>query len=279
MAELAAITRLAQPRVSTHLAKLREAGLVLDRRDGVSVIYRLAEPMPPALAGLWRTLTDHTDDPMLEQDEQRIAEVLSARTGGQSWADSVAGDMERHYSPGRTWEAAARSLAQLTDLGEVLDVASGDGALAETLVHRAERLICLDYSEKVVAAGRKRVAGQSRIRFEQGDMHELEFEDASFDTVLLMHALTYTDHPARVLSEACRVLRPGGRLLAATLAKHAHQAAVAPYDHRNLGFSQTQLRRLAVKAGLAVDYCQISAVEKRPPHFAVVTLLAHRPAD
>ncbi|MDH3903579.1 MAG: metalloregulator ArsR/SmtB family transcription factor, partial [Xanthomonadales bacterium] len=33
VAELAAITQLAQPRVSTHLAKLKEAGLVSDRRD------------------------------------------------------------------------------------------------------------------------------------------------------------------------------------------------------------------------------------------------------
>src|SRR3546814_15811713 len=40
VAELSAITRLAQPRVSTHLAKLKEAGLVRDRRAGVSAYYR-----------------------------------------------------------------------------------------------------------------------------------------------------------------------------------------------------------------------------------------------
>ncbi|HRN60815.1 MAG TPA: metalloregulator ArsR/SmtB family transcription factor, partial [Chiayiivirga sp.] len=43
VAELAAITRLAQPRVSTHLAKLKEHGLVRDRRAGVSAYYRFAE--------------------------------------------------------------------------------------------------------------------------------------------------------------------------------------------------------------------------------------------
>ena len=36
VAELTAVTGLAQPRVSTHLAKLKEAGLVRDRRSGVS---------------------------------------------------------------------------------------------------------------------------------------------------------------------------------------------------------------------------------------------------
>ena len=45
VAELAAITQLAQPRVSTHLAKLKEAGLVVDRREGVFVYYRIATPI------------------------------------------------------------------------------------------------------------------------------------------------------------------------------------------------------------------------------------------
>ena len=42
MAELAQITDLKQPRVSTHLAKLKEAGLVLDRRAGVQAFYRFS---------------------------------------------------------------------------------------------------------------------------------------------------------------------------------------------------------------------------------------------
>ena len=46
VAELSAITQLAQPRVSTHLAKLKEAGLVIDRRQGVSVYYRMANKVP-----------------------------------------------------------------------------------------------------------------------------------------------------------------------------------------------------------------------------------------
>ena len=93
VAELAAITQLAQPRVSTHLAKLKEAGLVNDRREGVSVYYRMVgEIANTSLAALWELLRDNTSDPVIEQDLQRVVQVLSSRHGNSNWADSVAGE-------------------------------------------------------------------------------------------------------------------------------------------------------------------------------------------
>lgn len=68
VAELSSITRLAQPRVSTHLARLKEAGLVRDRRAGVSAYYRFdAEALDTAQRALWRTLREGSDDPLLRQ--------------------------------------------------------------------------------------------------------------------------------------------------------------------------------------------------------------------
>ena len=92
VAELAAILQLAQPRVSTHLAKLKEAQLVIDRREGVSVYYRRAnDSSKQELAELWQLLSKTTDDPLVQQDRERIPQVLASRNGGGSWADTVAG--------------------------------------------------------------------------------------------------------------------------------------------------------------------------------------------
>ena len=97
VAELSAITRLAQPRVSTHLAKLKEAGLVRDRRAGVSAYYRFDEDtLDAAQRALWQTLRTGSDDALLRQDAERVPGVLAMRAADQNWADSVAGDMERH---------------------------------------------------------------------------------------------------------------------------------------------------------------------------------------
>lgn len=275
VAELAGITQLAQPRVSTHLAKLKEAGLVSDRRDGVFVYYRLATALPDSgLNELWQLLRKNTDDPLIQQDLERIPQVLNSRKGTETWADSVAGDMERHYSPGRTWEATARGLVHLLDPGDVLDIASGDGVLAELLAPTARSITCLDISERVVSAGRQRLATFENVVFEKGDMHSLPCPDRSFDTVLMMHALTYTDRPAKVFAEAARVLRPGGKLLAVTLQEHQHVKVVEPFNHVNLGFTKAGLESLCAKAGLQVKACIVSAIEKRTPNFAVLSLSA-----
>ena len=278
VAELSAITQLAQPRVSTHLAKLKEAGLVRDRRAGVSAYYRFDEDNLDAVQReLWRSLRDGSDDPLLRQDAERVASVLANRAADQNWADSVAGDMERHYSPGRTWEALARTALPLLETGDVLDIASGDGVLAELLSPHSNRYICIDTSARVVAAAGERLRRFPNVEVREGDMHALPFKDASFDLVVLMHALTYSTKPAQAVAEAARVLRRGGRLLLSSLAKHEHRSVVEAYSHVNLGFSEKELRKFAEKAGLEVGKAETVTRERRPPHFEVLSLTALKP--
>ena len=278
VAELSAITQLAQPRVSTHLGKLKESGLVIDRREGVFVYYRMATTIDDSsLQIMWQQIRRDTEDPLIHQDLTRIPEVLHKRSGDSTWADSVAGDMERHYSHGRTWEATARGLVHLLEPGDVLDIASGDGVLAELLAPRARSVVCLDISERVAAAGRQRLKPFPHVSFEVGDMHNLPVNDACFDTVLLMHALTYTNDAGAVMKEAHRALRSGGKLLAVTLHEHRHAKAVEPYNHVNLGFSIESLERFCSEAGLEVQACTVSTIEKRVPNFSVLYLSAVKP--
>ena len=278
VAELSAITQLAQPRVSTHLAKLKEAGLVRDRRAGVSAYYRFDEDnLDTVQRELWRSLRDGSDDPLLRQDAERVPSVLAMRAADQNWADSVAGDMERHYSPGRTWEALARTALPLLAPGDVLDIASGDGVLAELLAPHAHRYVCVDSSQRVVAAAGERLRRFPNVEVREGDMHALPFKDGSFDLVVLMHALTYADKPAQAVAEATRVLRKGGRLLLSSLARHEHRNVVEAYGHRNLGFAEKELRKFAEKAGLVIASSETVTREKRPPHFEVISLLGTKP--
>ncbi|HZO14989.1 MAG TPA: metalloregulator ArsR/SmtB family transcription factor [Polyangiaceae bacterium] len=273
VAELTGVTQLAQSRVSTHLGKLKEAGLVRDRRVGANAFYSLNE-MPEEAGRLWRVMLETTRDAVLEQDKKRARDVVAARARGLTWADAVAGQMERHYSPGRTWEATARGLLGLWRAGDVLDVASGDGALAELLASRAHSVTCLDISERVIEAARRRLARLSNVRFEIGDMHDLPFDNRYFDAVLMMNCLTYAEEPGKALIEAARVLRPGGQLTGVTLKRHTHDRAVLAYGHKNLGFEPKRLARMLHDAKLTTERCEVTSRETRPPHFEIITFHA-----
>ncbi|HZX79569.1 MAG TPA: class I SAM-dependent methyltransferase, partial [Lysobacter sp.] len=214
---------------------------------------------------------------LLRQDAERVPAVLASRAAEQNWADGVAGDMERHYSPGRTWEALARSALPLMETGDVLDIASGDGVLAELIAPHSHRYVCLDASSTVVMAASERLRRLGNVEVHEGDMHALPFDDGSFDLVVLMHALTYADEPAKAVAEAARVLRPGGRLLLTSLAKHEHRAVVDAYSHVNLGFTERELQRFATRAGLGVQGSGVVTRERRPPHFEVISVIARRP--
>lgn len=273
--ELTRITDMAQSRISTHLAKLREAGLVRDRRAGVSAFYTFNDNNTyPAVQQLWLTLRDNLQDPLLEQDQQRLETLLAARSG--SWVDSVAGEMWRHYSPGRTFDATARGLLSLLQLGDVVDIASGDGTVAELIAPRARSLTCVDINQKVINTAKQRQTPDSQTDFVLGDMHQLPLDDAQFDCALLLHALTYSEHPGQAFAEAARILRPGGQCVVVTLQTHAHENQVQPYNHVNLGFSMNHLTTLAETAGLTVQSCAVTHRERTAPNFATITLLASK---
>lgn len=278
VADITSVTELAQSRVSTHLGRLKDAGLLRVRRVGASTYYAVNEgAMPEPARRMWELVRGEVDDSVLESDGQRCDDLLRARESATSWPDSIAGEMDRHYSPGRTWEATARGLIELLRLGDVLDVGSGDGAIAQLLAPRARSITCLDRSERMIAAAKKRLADQENVRVCVGDMHELPFEDESFDEVLLFNTLTYARKPECVVTEARRVLRPGGNLVAITLNGHGHAPITQAYGHLQPGFDVRMMRSLFSSVGFEVSHCDVTSRERRKPYFEVVTALCSRP--
>jgi SAM-dependent methyltransferase len=272
--ELVRVTGISQSRVSTHLARLREGGFVRDRREGQHAFYALAVDRLPTTA---KTLLDEAaraSDPTLEGDLKRLEELQAEQRG--QLPDSFAGEMERHYSPGRTWQSLSIGLAALLDLGDVLDVGSGDGAAAGFIAPYCRTLTCIDTSERMVEAARVRLAAKHpNVTTRVADVHKLPFKASSFDSVILFHTLTYAAEPQKALEECARVLRnKTGRLVILSLAEHEHRDVTAPYGERHAGFSPRSLRALLTRAGLHTTFCEITCRETKKPHFEVVLAVA-----
>jgi ArsR family transcriptional regulator len=269
------VTGISQSRVSTHLGKLREAGFVRDRRKGPQSFYALASEALPAPAQAVLDAATKSAAPTLDGDRKRLKELDAERR--QGLPEALADEIERDYSPGRTWQSLALGLAPLLDLGDVLDVGSGDGAAASVVAPYCRTLTCIDKNVKMIESATERLAKFSHARAEFADAHELPFADATFDAVLLFHTLTYAEHPATVLDECTRVLRPGGRLVAQCLDAHRQPEVTAPYGERHRGFSPRTLRGMLVSAGLDVVFADVACRESKKPHLQVVLAVSNKP--
>ncbi|MEK6805496.1 MAG: metalloregulator ArsR/SmtB family transcription factor [Pseudomonadota bacterium] len=275
-AELTDVTGLAQSRISTHLARLKRAGLIVQRRSGGSALYAISESPAVFTGALWQLLRQRLNDRQSQLDAERAAQLVRARSRGQTWAESVAGRMELQYSPGRSWEATARTLISLLKLGDTLDIAAGDGVLAELIAGHAKSVTCVDISATLIAAAKKRLHAFHNVSFVEADMHDIPLKSGGYDQVFVMHALAYSQKPQQVLKEAARLLKSGGRLVIAALNQHTHKVAMEAYDHVNLGITPTALSRMLQSAGLKAESCQVSSREQRPPYFEVITALARK---
>ncbi|MBW3590617.1 MAG: methyltransferase domain-containing protein [Actinobacteria bacterium] len=107
--------------------------------------------------------------------------------------------------------------------GEVV-VDLGCGAGADTLLAAAEvgptgRAVGVDFLAEQVERARRFAAdsGASNIEVYESEMESLPLPDSSMDVVISNGSINLSARKSRVLAEACRVLRPGGRLCVADL--------------------------------------------------------------
>ena len=273
--DLVRITGISQSRVSTHLGRLREAGVVRDRRQGSQAFYVLAADTLP---GTLKALLDEaakSEDRTLMSDRKRLLELEAERRG--SLNEFLLDDLERYYSPGRTWRSLASGIAALLSLGDVLDVGSGDGGAAACIAPYCRSLTCVDTNPRLIEAARERLSKFRHARAEVADVHALPYAAGSFDAVLVFHTLTYAEHPAQALAECARVLRPGGRLVLLCLDRHDQQEVTARYGERHPGFSPRTLRGLLADAGLDVKASEVTSREAKKPHLSVVLAVADMP--
>ncbi|HXX68779.1 MAG TPA: metalloregulator ArsR/SmtB family transcription factor [Polyangiaceae bacterium] len=272
--DLVRVTGIPQSRVSTHLARLREGGFVRDRKDGQRAFYSLAADSIPGTAKVFLDEAAAFADPTLEGDQRRLAELEAERRG--ALPESFAGEMERHYSPGRTWQSLAVGFAALLQLGDVLDVGCGDGAVAGYLAPYCRRLLCIDINPRMIEAAKNRLGRFPNARAEVADAHDLPYRASSFDSVLLFHTLTYAEKPERVLEQCARVLRPGGRIVVLALDAHQQVDVTVRYGERHPGFEPRVLRGLLARAGLTVTFSEVACREAKKPHFRVVLCIGEK---
>lgn len=281
VAELQEILSMGQSRISTQLAQLKRGGLVQDRRSGKRVIYGLAEE--PRQGMRLRELLDAAAPELedTEADEAALALVLARRSDRmRAYFDELAGKFGKTYLPGRSWKGLAETLLKLMPPMVIADLGAGEGTFSQLLAQRAQQVIAIDNSPKMIeyAAAIARQNGVSNLEFRLGDLENPPIEPSSVDLAFFSQALHHAVRPDRAVKASMKILRPGGRIVVLDLLQHSFEEARELYLDSWLGFSQSQLLGFLESAGFEEIEIAIVDREPEPPHFQTVLALATKPS-
>ncbi len=266
VAEFQEILGMGQSRISTHLSQLKAEGLVSDERSGKNNIYTCttsAELMDVARAAA-------SEVPELADDRAALRHLLRKRKDtARAYFDELAGRFGKDYVPGRSWKALAEALIKVLNYRVVADLGAGEGTLAQLLAQRAEKVIAVDLSPKMVEFGQQLAAqnGLVNLEYRLGDIESPPIDDGTLDLAVLSQALHHAEHPQRALDAAFRALKPGGRLIVLDLLQHTFEEARELYADRWLGFSESNLATMMEKSGFIQIETIVADQETSSPKF------------
>jgi ArsR family transcriptional regulator len=276
--ELCSVLQLPQSTVSRHLKILSDEGWVTSRDSGASRFYTLALGRLDSLARrLWTVVREQVaSGTVAEQDMRRRESVLHLRR------------MKMHTffsGAAATWdETRTQLIGARTDLLALLDLLDSDwtvgdlgcgtGQLSEALAPVVRQVIAIDESGAMLTAARKRLAGFANVDVRSGSVEALPLEDDQLDVALLFMVTHLVLEPAKVLAEAHRVLRPGGRLLLLDLTSHEREEYSHDMGHVWQGFSEERIRSWVEDAGLTVARYRVLAPDPKAKGPALFSLVA-----
>ena len=254
--ELVEILGMSQPRLSRHMKFLTSAGLVERLPEGAWVFYRL-----PA-EGRGRALVDAIlpfvpeGHPEFVRDRERLQGVRITRQ--QAAADYFGRTAENwddvrglHY-PAQEVEDALLSAAGSGPFSLMVDLGTGTGRMISLFANRVQRAEGIDLSHQMLTIARSNLEQAQVVNasVRHGDVTAPPFDDGVADLVIIHQVLHYLDRPERVISEASRILKPGGRLLVVDFAPHSQEFLRTQHEHRHLGLSDDELNLWVRGVGL-----------------------------
>jgi ArsR family transcriptional regulator len=264
--ELAGLLGESQPNVSRHLTPLKQAGLVLVRREGTRGLVRIAEaaaadPVVADALGSGRALCE------ADGSLARIADVLRDRdqVAREFFAQESRGPDERRRDAAvDALDATAAYVAALALLLPerrlAVDAGTGDGALLDVLAPSFERVVAVDRSQVQLDRARARIARRafsnvSLLKAELGAPELREHVGEGADVVFASRLLHHAPRPVDLVRQLAQLARPastgstGGAVVVVDYAPHDDESMRSEADLW-LGFAPRELERFAREAGL-----------------------------
>lgn len=270
--EVAQVVQLPQSTVSRQLKVLSDAQWVARRSEGTATLYRLvADDLSPDSRAVWLAVRESAASAdELAEDAKRLAGVVAERrTDSLAFFGRHSGEWD-HLRNGLFGErfTATALLSFLRPDWVVGDIGCGTGNAAELLAPVVEKVYAVDFSEPMLSAARKRMAGLKNVEFVVGRADQTGLAAGSLDAAVCVLVLHHLDEPAAAVGELRRVLRArgadgwrgGGVAIVVDMVRHARDEYRRAMGHKHLGFSRREVEGMFEAAGFArVRYRELPA--------------------
>jgi ubiquinone/menaquinone biosynthesis C-methylase UbiE len=255
--EIAQVLGQSQPRVSRHVKILIDAGLAERRKEGSWVFVSLgARARVEPLFQLLDRWSELDGDTPTAADAARLAAVRADRAAAAeryfaSHAEEWDALRSLHVAESEVEAAIGRALDDAS-IGRLIDIGTGTGRMIELFGRGATQSLGIDRSPEMLRLARVKLAqaGLDAVELRQGDMYSLPLPSGSAETVIIHQVLHYAQNPAAAVSEAARLLTPGGRLLIVDFAPHEREELRSRDAHVRLGFADEAILKYFEEAGL-----------------------------
>lgn len=283
--EICRILAQSQPRVSRHLKLLCDAGLLVRQAEATNAFYRHARsPFAEAFLASMSDLVDD-DSAVFNRDQDQLAQIRASRAelAARSF-ERIA--LEEEVLRGRAVnqpavEEAMLALAAEQPIDLLLDIGTGTGRVLELFAPRIQGGVGIELSREMLNLARTQLEAKhlNHCSVRYGNAYDLDLDRSSIGLAVLHHILHFLDEPARAIEQAARTVAPGGRLLIVDFAPHDLEALRDNHGHHRLGFSDEEVMRWCLAAGMAsVSITHIAPPSPGPDSLTVTIWVATQSA-
>ncbi len=276
--ELQKILNLGQSTLSTQLGLLKDEGLVVNKKEGQKVYYRLPGEIQTdaKFSVVQNALESAQTAKWFERDQRQLKKILHERAEASlQFFNSLA--HQNKPSPGQTWKALSLGLIQMLRGQCIVDLGCGNGRLAAQLAKSGNFVSAVDNSEEQIRLAKQSVGGETEhLHFIQATMEETGLNAQSFDVALLSQSLHHAAKPEAVLAESYRLLKPGGRILILDLLAHSEEWMQSKFGDFWLGFALNDLENWLRDCGYINIHSEITGSTKDFPEIESLLITAEK---
>lgn len=260
--ELVSVLDMGQSRISRHLRILTDSGLLKCRRDGLWSFYSVPQngemkDFIKAVSGFlynceWMQTYNARAERITEERTLQTKRLFnSLAPQWMSIKRELLGDLEINNE----------IIGEIKKCGTAADLGCGIGDLVLKLTDKADKVIGVDNSPKMLEKAKKYIREKTGNKdknnsgifdFRIGEMEHLPLRDTEADYAVINMVLHHLTSPFAGLKEASRVLNKNGILIVVDFSKHKNENMRIKFGDRWLGFHASELEKWFLNAGFKI---------------------------